>query len=364
MAIKKLGTNKWQVRVSVRDNKLGYPISKQITLTGTQAEAKLREADLIQELQAQCSLTSYASTFSDAVDLYVKKLHLQGKLSKQHKQMVDFVRRELGHIRIDVFAEQFSVYRKHLLTAPTIHGKVRCSASINRYTSIVRAVFNHLQALEIIDKNPITAFKFPKLDERPRDRYLNQDERLRLINTIQEYRPHILPIIQYMLLVPCRVSELMTAKREQYNPFNGTIYIPDSKAGIPIHKPIPEEMQDYFKSIPSDCPYLFYWIDERGNYRQFLSLKKPWRFCLKIAGITNLRVHDLRHIAVTDLHAAGNPERVIAKIAGWTSPAMMNTYWHYDGQKVAKEVVFGSKTTTTPNTESCNINQNLMLAVV
>jgi len=170
---------------------------------------------------------------------------------------------------------------------------------------------------------------------------LSSDERLLLLNTIKEHRPYILPIIMYMLMVPCRVSELVTARRDQYIPTAKVIKIPKSKAGIPIIKSVPENMREYFRSIPLDCPWLFYEETAPGRYRPLTHLRYAWSFCLKMAGISDLRVHDLRHIAVTDLHYAGNSERVIAAQAGWKSTAMMSTYWHYDELKAAQEMRFG-----------------------
>jgi len=374
MALKKLGHNKWHVRAAVRDSRLGYSISKQATVTGTHADAAAVEAELFKELQARCSLTSYASTFSDAVDLYIKKLRLQNRLSKHHELMIGFVRRELGHIRIEEFAGQFAAYRKHLLVAPTYHGKARGSASINRYTAVVKAVFGHLVDLEIVEKNPITAFKFPKLAERPRDRYLNQDEKLRLLNSFREHQPDFLHIVKYMMQVPCRVSELMDAKREQYNSFTKVIYIPDSKAGIPIHKPVFEEMWDYFNDIPVDCPWLFYQKIKPGEYRPLTHLRYAWSYCLKKAGISNLRIHDLRHIAATDLYEAGYTEREIMDIAGWKT-TMLSTYRHRDSFRSAQKMVFSSKVATNlgevttaintmPDSLPCDITQNLRLAAV
>jgi integrase len=139
--------------------------------------------------------------------------------------------------------------------------------------------------------------------------------------------------------VPCRVSELTAAKREQYNPFTGTVYIPDSKAGIPIHKPVPKEMKDYFNSIPAKCPWLFYWTNETGEYRPFITLQKPWKFCLKAAGISDLRIHDLRHISATDLYEAGNAERTIMDVAGWKTP-MLSSYRHKDSLRSAQTIIF------------------------
>jgi integrase len=201
-------------------------------------------------------------------------------------------------------------------------------------------VFSHLVSLEVIDKNPITTVRFPNFEEKPRDRYLTPEERLRLLNAIREHRPYILPIVQYMLAVPCRVSELTTARREQYNPFTQTIYIPDSKAGIPIHKPIPPEMVEYFQNIPSDCDWLFYRETSPGEYRPLNSLRCPWAFCLKRAGLADLHVHDLRHISATDLYEAGNPEMVIAGVAGWKTPDMLSRYYHKDSLRSAQRIAF------------------------
>jgi integrase len=61
-----------------------------------------------------------------------------------------------------------------------------------------------------------------------------------------------------MAAVPCRVGELIPARREQYSPFTGTIYIPDSKTGKPLNKPVLREMQEYFRNIPVESPWLFY----------------------------------------------------------------------------------------------------------
>jgi integrase len=344
MALKKLtGPNKWRINASAWDKVKGQAVGKQVTFTGTKSEATIREAELLKELKARCSLTTAqrTSTFEDLIRLYKHNIETRGRCSNNHANMVDLICRELGHLKIEGFAECFEGYRKRLICGTTVRGKPRKAASVNRYTSIVKAIFNHAVKLDILQKNPISSVRFPRLKETARDRYLNEEERLRLLNTIREHRPHILPIVRFMLLVPCRVSELTTAKREQYNPFTRTIYIPDSKAGVPIYKPVPEELLSYFNAIPSNCPWLFYWIDNTGKYRQIISPQRPWRFCLKTAGIENVRIHDLRHISATDLYAAGNPERAIMDVAGWKTP-MLSTYRHKDSFRSAIGIKFGT----------------------
>lgn len=339
MSIKKLGPNRWAVKVSMWDKRKGYPVSKQTTVA-TRAEAVQAEADIQKALKTRSLTGTCASTFGEAVDLYLKKTAAAGKGSASHKRMYMYLKRDLGHLRLETFADYFGGYLRAASTQITPQGRPRKAASINRYTAMVRAVFNYLVDLELIDRNPITKIRFPLSAEKPRDRYLSDIERRNLLTAIAEHRPAILPIVTYMLAVPSRVSELTSARREQYIPLNNTIYIPDSKANIPIHKPIPESMRSYFDSIPEDCPYLFGY--KRGGVYKPLTfaLRKAWAFCLKKAGIADMRIHDLRHMAVTDLCRAGNNPQVVAATAGWKSTDMLKHYYHMDSLWAAQSTVF------------------------
>jgi integrase len=340
MSLTKKGPNEWLVKAQVWDKSKGYPVSKQATVKGTRAEAVIVEGDLLKELKARSLTGHHASTFAEAVDKYVEKLSTGGRLSPSYKSKISILRRDLGHVRIEAFTEHFEAYRKHLMNTPSSHGKPRGPASINQFTGLVISIFNHLINLDVIDKNPIRKARFPDLKTKPRDRYLTQEERLRLLSAIREHRPEILPIVKFMLAVPCRKMELVLAKKEQFIPFTDPphIYIPDSKADIPIHKPIPEDMIDYFRNIPEDCEWLFYRKTSSG-YLPLTNLKHTWAFCLKKAGITDMHIHDLRHMAVTDLIDAGNSVWVIKDIAGWKTD-MTSTYRHKNGLRSAQKTVF------------------------
>lgn len=219
----------------------------------------------------------------------------------------------------------------------TTHGTVRSAASTNRIVSLVRAVYNTGIDLKMLSENPVTKDRFPKGKEKARDRYLSIDERNKLLIAIREYRPYILPFIEYNLAVPCRKSELVQAKKEQYNQFTNTIYIPDSKCDIPINKPVPPSMKEYFRSIPADCPYLFYRQDSTGKYHSLGDFRKAWGYCLKKADIKDAHIHDLRHISATELYSNGIPEREIMDIAGWKTP-MLTTYRHKNSLKTAQKI--------------------------
>jgi integrase len=220
----------------------------------------------------------------------------------------------------------------------SIRGNLRSPGTINCYVAIAKAIFNFAVKREIVDKNPITQARFPRFKVRHRDRVLKDEEWQRLINAIGEHKPQILPIVQFMSVIPCRTMELVGAKREQYDPSTRTIYIPDSKARIPIYKPVPEELYGYFDSLPQDCPYLFYRKDRSDRYYPLTNLRKALIYCCKQVGITNYRVHDLRHWAVTKLIMAGNTDQDVADVAGWTSIAMFKVYYNKDNFRSAKRI--------------------------
>jgi integrase len=94
-------------------------------------------------------------------------------------------------------------------------------------------------------------------------------------------------------------------------------------------------MLQYFRSIPADCPFLFYRQDVEGEYHSLGDFRKAWHYCLKLAELTDVRFHDTRHCSATDLYANGNPERVIMDIAGWKTP-MLTTYRHKNSLKSAQ----------------------------
>jgi integrase len=346
MALKKVGSGRYRVSVSVRP-KGGKPITKTATVDGTLADAKMAEVDMYNELKARSLTSVFASTFGQAVKLYILNRKDRGLIGSKHETMVGHVCRWLGHIRMEVFADQFEVWRKHLMISPTAQGKLRGSASVNRYTAIVRAVFNHLVELELIPKNPITRARFPILQEQPRDRVLAPEERLRLLSAIDEHRPYIAPIVRFMLAVPCRSGELMELGREQYSPITNTIFIADSKSKVSIYKPVPPWMAEYFRTIPEGCPWLFY-KEASGQYRPMTKtvLRKAWEHCRVKAGLEDYHTHDLRHEAVTDLYDAGNRELDIAAVCGWKPQGqaaalpMLPRYKHTAKLEAAMRIVF------------------------
>jgi integrase len=326
-------------------------VQKRITLENSTLEnAKAAFEKLKAELRGMDYVgSSLKKHFCEVLTIYREK---RNTLSPSDISRCKQLTRELGNVPLNKFADAFDVYIRVLRNTPTIKTKrLPSNASVNRFVEIVMAAFNLCLALKVVKENPISKFRFPKLKEKPRDRYLSIEERQRLFNAIEKHAPYILPFVRYSLLVPTRKNELTHLTRDAYNSFTNTLYIPDSKAGIPIHKPVPEEMKDYFlNGIPPGCPWIFW--RQRIKDKKYLPLgdfRKAFLKCVNKAGLVNVRIHDFRHVAATDLCMVGNSERAIMDIAGWKTP-MLSTYWHKDSLRSAQTIRFYPKCENTVKT--------------
>jgi len=350
MSIKNVSVGVWKVVVAARVPWRSYPVVRKSTVKGTKTEAKLKEAELMKALlaegqdQGESSLksgtvasTSKVNTLAEGIDLYLEKLKAVGKLSAVTKRKYSWLRRDLGHIPIKGIAETFRAWiKEYSNTTSARNGKARSPATVNFVINVVKAVCNHLVELGILDKQPITKALFPTAKIKPREAYLSKEERKRLLDVIQRERPYLLPIVMFMLQVPCRAfSELVNATVDQLR--GNMIFIPKSKNGDALYKPIPSDMVGYFNSIPDGCPYLFY-RKVGDQYLPLDNLRHAFEHCRKLAGLPSLRIHDLRHVAVTGLLTLGVPTHVLMKIAGWRTD-MTRVYFNMFAKEGAEFVL-------------------------
>jgi integrase len=348
MSLKKVGIAKYLVTATVRDKYKGFPVSAQKTVRGTRAEAMIVYGKLLESLRKRVGSRSLKiksiSTFGDAINLYREKLEASGRGSKSHLRVLARMQCDLGHVPLGDLPDRLESYIKVLRATPARRSSPSKGTMPNTFINFARIVFNHLLELEIVDRNPIRRVRFPITKLKARNRHLTQEEQARLLAAIKDVRPEMLPLICYMLAVPSRVSELTAARREQYSDINKTVFIPTSKADIAIYKPVPPDMVDYFKTIPVDCPYLFYWKDGRSNYRPWRDISKVWDTILRKAGITDFHVHDLRHMAATTMLNAGVPKQAVMLVGGWQSD-MFGVYYNQDSLVAALNIQGGDLAT-------------------
>ncbi len=315
-------------------------VAKQVTIIGTIESARARFELLKQEIRDSApggSLTSRIQTFGEALAFYLER-HEPGK----SKTLFDRLARDLGAVRIIDLAECFDKWFQLMRRSKAQRtGRPISNGTLNRFLAWSNAALNLCQRHGAIEKNPLR--HIGKLREIPRDVVLSEIDRQRLLNVVDRESPHLSAVIRFSLQVPCRRGELVRMRRDDLDLFNNAIRVrcgTMKNKDMAAYKPIPPDMLDYFRTIPADCPHLFYRQGRDGAYLPLGDWKRAFKRCLKLAGIEGFRFHDTRHMAASAMLNAGTPEAVVVEIAGWTSSAMLRTYYHRAGVQSLKTVRF------------------------
>ena len=331
----------WRLDVQVCVNHKS--VRKRELFTGGKKEAAARFAALKQELlnraTAQaCSLTLQVqdfSTFGECLDFYIKE-----RASQKCNATSYFKRLQaMKEVRLSELSKTFKEFiRLESRSISKRTGETLTPAALNKLRGYASAALNFAVEEERIAKNPLAGLKKDRVQSRWVT--LNEHEDKAILDAVQVHAPDLFPLISYMMEVPARRGEMVKARREFFDPFRNQINLPGdlTKNGRPNVKPVPPHMVQYFRSIPRDCPWLFYRKDGSG-YKSLGFIQKRWEKVRSAAGLPTLRIHDLRHHAVTKMIRAGNPREYVMAAAGWASD-MLSLYWNQPQAEIAQSIIF------------------------
>lgn len=130
--------------------------------------------------------------------------------------------------------------------------------------------------------------------------------------------------------------EILHAQWSQIDSKRGIIFLADSKTG---RKPIylsPQAMEVISKLPRIDGnPYIIAGA-KPGAPRA--DLKKPWRSICRAAGLTGVRIHDLRHTYASLAAGESLGLPIIGKLLGHAQAATTHRYAHLDADPLRRAV--------------------------
>jgi integrase len=167
--------------------------------------------------------------------------------------------------------------------------------------------------------------------EIKRKRYLSADELTRLMRALAEHRnEQAANVFRLLLLTGARKGEVLSATWDQFDLLEGTWTKPAattkqrSEHRIPLSAPARQLLAKIRKQgEPSE--FVFPGPGPRGHRT---NLKRDWAHLCAAAGITGLRVHDLRHSYASQLASAGVGLHVIGALLGHSQPQTTHRYAH------------------------------------
>ncbi|MEO7205706.1 MAG: site-specific integrase [Steroidobacteraceae bacterium] len=207
----------------------------------------------------------------------------------------------------------------------------RSGATVNRYIAALSHLFSFaIKERRLLDRNPVSDISRKK-EPRGRTRFLDDDERGRLLKACGESEwPALRILVLLALTTGARRGELIGLQWVDVNVKTGRALVQDSKNGeqrtLPLAGKALEALRElklhgsarseYVFSQPSGFP---------GPYEYF---DTHWHEALKAAGIEDMRFHDLRHTTASMLAAQGASLLEIADVLGHKTLAMVKRYSH------------------------------------
>lgn len=193
----------------------------------------------------------------------------------------------------------------------------------NRILERLRAMYNKGIEWGYIDFNPSDGIK--KYKEVKRDRFLKADEMVRFFNSLEQEENLIAKSYFYILLFTgARKSNVLAMRWEDIDFYHRVWRIPDTKNGEPQTIPLIEDAMISLNSLPRVNEWVF--PSATSSNGHFADPKRPWTRILERAGITNLRMHDIRRTLGSYQAIMGSSMSIIGKSLGHKSMEATQIY--------------------------------------
>lgn len=312
--------NKWQARIT-----RGETIAQKSFLSKRDAERWARDIEIKidrGEYDQPCpqAIDTEYKTLGQLLERY--KLEVSdGHRSNTTKINIRTLIRTMGHLTTeDINARNVAQWRDKRLS------KVK-PASVAREINTLSAILNHARSeWEIPLINPIPNIKRPS-EGRPRARRLEGNEEGILLAALQ---PNYAQLIRFAIETGMRRGEILGLDWENIDTKKRVAFLQRTKNGQSRSVPLSTKALVVLAEIAPP---------EKRTGKVFeikpITLDKAWRRACKRTGITGLRVHDLRHEAVSRFFELGLNLMEVASISGHKSLSQLKRYTHLKAEDLA-----------------------------
>lgn len=217
--------------------------------------------------------------------------------------------------------------------------KTRHPSTVVRYLAALSHAFSiAIKEWGWIEDSPIKKVSKPK-EPRGRVRFLDDEERTRLLSACKESSNQFLHIIVVLALsTGMRQAEILYLKWSDVDLDKGRVILHETKNGeirqVVIAGHALQLIKDLDKVRRLDSKLMF-----PGKYpKKPIVIRAVWENAVKKAEITNLRFHDLRHSCASYLAMNGASLAEIAEVLGHKTLAMVKRYAHISDAHTASVV--------------------------
>lgn len=246
----------------------------------------------------------------------------------------------LGNVHMDKITLQAVVEFHHAIRA-----KGYAMGTANQALIFLKSIYSLALKWRIpgIDENPTADAKLFDANNA-RERYLTVEETQLLCHAIEKSKnPQLKYIIPLFLLLGCRKRELLDSKWQDFDLERRSWCISKSKTGK-RHVPLSKAAVEILGQLPKwkYCPYV---IPNPDTLKPFASIWTSWDNARKLAGLPDVRMHDLRHSAASFMVNAGRSLFEVSKILGHAEMKTTQRYAHLSHDTLLAAVDAGANAT-------------------
>jgi integrase len=251
-------------------------------------------------------------------------------------------------------------------------GKLHSSLSetpfqANRVLAVIASMYSYAIQAGLVPEGISPARGITKFKEDRRERFLTGEELERLGAAIREAETVGIPwrvdesdpnakhvpmkkrltkidpvaagALRLLLFTGCRLLEILHLRWEHVDFERGCLFLPDSKSGqktVILNAPALAVLNALERRGPNVVPG-----DDPTQPRH--DLKRPWDAVTRQAGLTGVRLHDLRHTYASFGAGGGLGLPIIGRLLGHTQAATTARYAHLDNDplRCASEAIAG-----------------------
>lgn len=346
--VKVRGKRKWQVRMTFTEATTGKRVDVK-RLFDMESEARVHLTDLLLEHRKAGTVEKITGqlTFTDVAERYETlkivpavyegehKLYGQSDLATP-KSIIKILKGHFGKKLLrNISHSDLERFRLERLQTPTRYGKPRTVRTVNGELAMMNTILNFAVRNGWLSLNP---FKLGdplinKKAENKRERTLSFDEERRLLEACINERSHLRPIIITAVDTGLRQGELFKLEWTMLDFAGQMMHLPAriTKTKKARSVALTERTLDELWKLRESTP-----IKQTSVFGIKCDVKRAWATACRMAEITDLRFHDLRHTFVTRAIAGGVSVGEAMKASGHVTLAMLARYLNPDLEAVKR----------------------------
>lgn len=240
---------------------------------------------------------------------------------------------ELYRLRIKAVFGNKRLNQVSRLQIQTFHSSLiaegLAAATANHHIKLIRHMLNLSVEWEMLEKNPASRIHMFAEDNKV-ERLMTNGQLTNLLEVLRtDSRRSVCLIALFLLATGCRLNEALSATWAQVDQQKRIWRIPASNSKSKRMRPVPlnDTAFEVINQLNTEGVYAHLFINSKTK-APYTCVANVWHKLRAKAGMSGLRLHDLRHNAASNLINSGSSLFIVQQILGHSVPSVTQRYAH------------------------------------